>query len=326
MKKTLSSQRSFIIAVLFTALCLPSCATGPAPEQLRTQESFNRAERDTWRSAGLQKMDMEVEGDRISFLEGGHGETVLLLHGFADSKDAWVAFAKLLIPGWHVVIPDLPGFGESTKRLDENYNVESQVRRIDRFVEALRLERFHLAGNSMGGMIAAVYAAKHPQKVLTLALLDPMGVVALKIPPHPIESIDDYRKALPHLFFNPPQLPEAFRKTMTRESFEQALVARFKAARRYNVKIWFDLEREGVSLGPYLSAIKAPVLIVWGDHDGIFDVSGVSILEKGLKNRRTVVLKNTGHLPMTERPAETAEAYINFLRSPTPTTSPKTTE
>jgi pimeloyl-ACP methyl ester carboxylesterase len=150
---------------------------------------------------------------------------------------------------------------------------------------------------------------------MTLALLDPMGVVPLKITPKLIESTGDYERALPHLFVTVPQLPEAFRKTMTREYFEETMVARFKAARIYNEKSWLDLAREGLSLGPFLPEVKAPVLIVWGDHDGIFDVSGAAILAKGLKNHRTVILKDTGHLPMTEKPAETAAAYVNFLRN-----------
>ena len=156
-------------------------------------------------------------------------------------------------PGWlsqslyrdrHVVIPDLPGFGESAKRFGENYNVESQVKRLGRFVETLRLERFHLAGNSMGGAIAAVYAAKHPRKVMTLALLDPMGVVPLKIAPMEISSTGDYEKMLPHLFVTPPAVPAPFRNAMTTGAFEEAMVARFKAARLYNEIIWIDLTRE----------------------------------------------------------------------------------
>ncbi len=62
--------------------------------------------------------------------------------------------------------------------------------------------------------------------------------------------------------------------------------------------------------------IQAPALIIWGGHDRIIDISSVPILEKGLKNHQTVILKDTGHIPMTEKPAETAAAYINFLKNP----------
>jgi alpha-beta hydrolase superfamily lysophospholipase len=152
MKKPSLLAGAFIIATIFATLFLVSCATDPSAEQLRRQALFNRAEKETWRSVGLERKDIQIAGDRIAYLEGGKGQTVLLLHGFADSKDARVAFAKHLTGAYHVAIPDLPGFGESTKRLDENYNIVSQVRRLDRFVEALGLQKFHPAGNSMGGM------------------------------------------------------------------------------------------------------------------------------------------------------------------------------
>lgn len=301
-----------VVAALVLCICT---GCGPTGQEIRTEALLKRAEMEAWRSAGLVKKAIEVDGDRVVYLEGGKGETVLLLHGFADNKDAWLGFAEPLIRDYHVIVPDLPGFGESTKRFGENYNVDSQVKRLDRFVEALGQGKFHLAGNSMGGTIAAVYAARRPQRVLSLALLDPMGVVALKIAPMEINSTGDYEKVLPYLFVNIPQPCEPFRKTMTNDSFEEAVVSRFKAARLYNEKIWLDLIREGLSLRPFLPLIQAPVLIVWGDHDRIFDVSGASILEKGLKHHQTVILKDTGHLPMTEKPAQTAAAYISFLKN-----------
>jgi pimeloyl-ACP methyl ester carboxylesterase len=61
--------------------------------------------------------------------------------------------------------------------------------------------------------------------------------------------------------------------------------------------------------------IQAPVLIIWGDRDRILDVSGASVLDKGLKNHQTVIMKETGHVPMMEKPAETAAAYMSFLKN-----------
>lgn len=127
------------------------------------------------RSADLAKKEVQIDDHKIVYLEGGTGETVVLLHGFGCNKDFWTAFAKDL-KGYHLVIPDIPGFGESSQVPTDHYDVESQVGRIHRFVEALKLDKFHLAGNSLGGAYAATYEARHPEKVLTLALLDTAGV------------------------------------------------------------------------------------------------------------------------------------------------------
>jgi pimeloyl-ACP methyl ester carboxylesterase len=277
---------------------------------------FDLAQKATRLSAGLAKKEIQVDSDRIVYLEGGQGETVLLLHGFSANKDHWTHFAKRLTGGYHVVIPDLPGFGESTKRFDENYNIDSQVKRLNRFAEVLQLEKFHLAGNSMGGMIAAVYSARFPQKVSTLALLAPGGLHTAKKTEFvrqaakggnllQICSPDDLEKVLRYLFVKPPEMPGVFKRV---------LVAQALAGREFNAKVMEDMIYEGLAMETFLPMIQAPVCIIWGDQDRILDVSGASILEQGLKNHQTVIMKETGHLPMMEKPAETAAAYISFLK------------
>ncbi|MGA3115687.1 MAG: alpha/beta hydrolase [Syntrophobacteraceae bacterium] len=324
MKSAFISSSSICIIFVVALMSFTCTGCGPTAEQIRTQELFNLAQMDIWRSVGLVKKEIQVDSDRIVYLEGGQGETVLLLHGFAANKDCWVYFAEPLTRDYHVVIPDLPGFGDSTKRLGANYNIENQVKRLDRFAQVLQLQRFHLAGNSMGGAIAAVYSARFPQKISTLALLDPYGLkTAKEAKPGVQAALDlievggtgDYEKVLPYFFVKTPPIPGPFEKAMGPGRFEDALAAQMMAAREYNEQIGLDLSNEGLALEPFLPMIQAPVCIIWGDHDRILDVSGASILEKGLKNHQTVILKDTGHLPMMEKPAETAAAYISFLKS-----------
>ena len=126
------------------------------------------------RSADLVKKEVQVDGRRIVYLEGGKGETIILLHGFGANKDAWTAFAKYL-KGYHLVIPDIPGFGESAQVPTYRYDLDTQVGRIQHFVEVLELDTFHVAGNSLGGAYAAAYTAAHPDKVLTIALINTAG-------------------------------------------------------------------------------------------------------------------------------------------------------
>ena len=278
---------------------------------------FNLAQKANRHSAGLVNKEIQVDSDRIVYLEGGQGETVLLLHGYTANKDVWTYFAKRLTQDYHVVIPDLAGFGESAKRLGSNYNIDSQVKRLDRFAEVLQLEKFHLVGNSMGGAVAAIYSARFPQKISTLALLAPYGLGRAKksefwlqwdkgVNLLLISNPDDFEKLLPYLFVKPPPMPGAFKKVLAAQAME---------AREFNAKIEKDLFEEKLDLEPFLPMIQAPVCIIWGDQDRILDVSGVPILEKGLKNHQTFILKDTGHIPMMEKPAETAAVYIGFLKN-----------
>ena len=286
---------------------------------------FNLAVKAGRHSAGLAKKEIQVDDHKIVYLEGGKGQTILLLHGFAANKDNWIRFAKYLTNDYHVVIPDIPGFGESSQIQNENYAAENQLKRIDRFMEALKVEKFHLVGNSMGGMLAALYGAKYPQKVLTLALLAPGGVgspnpsevtILIKNGKNPLltGNTEDYDKLLKLCFVKPPLIPSQFKKV---------LAAGAVAHRDFNKKIFDDtygnLTKEELSarenfLKPYLPQIQAPVLVIWGDSDKILDVGGVSVLEKNLKNYQTLIMKDTGHVPMLEKPQETASYYVSYLK------------
>jgi alpha-beta hydrolase superfamily lysophospholipase len=87
-------------------------------------------------SAGLAKKGIQVDDHKIVYLEGGKGQTILLIHGFAANKDTCIRFAKYLTNDYHIVIPDIPGFGESSQIQNESYAAENQLKRIDRFTEA----------------------------------------------------------------------------------------------------------------------------------------------------------------------------------------------
>jgi abhydrolase domain-containing protein 6 len=272
---------------------------------------------DAWRrSADLVKKEVQVDDHRIVYLEGGKGETVVLLHGFGGNKDHWTAFAKYL-KGYHLVIPDVPGFGESSQVPTDNYDVKSQVGRIDRFVEVLQLDKFHMAGNSLGGALTATYGAKHPEKVLTLAMLDTAGAPSQKKSEFVMQlkkgnnlllvrNTEDYDKLNTVVFVKQPTVSASFKKIM---------VADWIAHVEFNKKIWNDTDWKPLqfSLAPILPLIQAPVLIIWGDQDKLLDVGGVAFLEKNLKNYRTVIMKDTGHCPMMEKPEETAKVYMTFL-------------
>lgn len=267
------------------------------------------------RSAGLVKKEIQVDDHRVVYLEGGTGETVILLHGFGGYKDQWTAFAKYL-KGYHLVIPDIPGFGESSKVPSDDYGVERQVARIDRFAGALKLDKIHVAGNSLGGAYAATYAARYPGKVLTIALLDTAGApspnkskfvlqlekgnnLLLATSPEEVEQLMDLAYA------KKPDIPSSFRKI---------LIADWIAHLGFNRKIWDDTHPFQLSLAPVLPGIQAPVLIIWGDRDDMLDVGGVAFLENHLRQCRATIMKDTGHCPMIERPEETAKVYLNFLR------------
>jgi len=174
-------------------------------------------------------------------------------------------------------------------------------------------------------MFAAAYGAKYPRKVSTLALLAPGGVKSPKMSelaillqkgtnPLLTGSAENFDKLIKLCFVKPPFIPSQFKKVFAADAI---------AHRDFNKKIWDDMKWNQTKdtpsaietfLEPYLPQIWAPVLIIWGDSDKILDVGGVAVLEKNLKNYKTIIMKDTGHIPMMENPQQTASYYVSYLK------------
>jgi pimeloyl-ACP methyl ester carboxylesterase len=270
------------------------------------------------RSAGLDRRIIEVGGHRIAYLDGGSGPTVVLLHGFGASKDLWNAVAGELTPGYRVIAPDLPGFGESSIRETERYDAESQALLVRSFLDALGVRDHHLGGNSMGGSIAAVYAVTHPRAVSSLLIGAAPGVRSLEKSdferrleagenPMLMRDEDDVDALMELAFFRPPSIPGPLKRAML------DITIRNHAA---HARIFDDFTQAGHgALEPLLSRISARTLVVWGAGDRIVHPSSVDVFTKAIAGSERVVFEECGHALPRECPDLLAERYLAFLES-----------
>jgi len=269
-----------------------------------------------WR-AGLHERSVNVNDLKISYYEGGPqgAETVLLVHGFAADKSTWLWFARALTERYHVIAVDLPGFGASD-RPHGSYDVGTQTERLAAFVDALGIRRLHLAGHSMGGHIAALYAARYPEQVTSLALIANAGVSTPRRSaffqrleeqgdnPLLVNSEPQFDQLLEWLFVAPPQFPERL---------HQYLAQRAVADSAHQREVFEHLRDRYLPLEPELPRIQAPTLLLWGDQDRILDVSSIETMKPLLKNASVVIIKDCGHAPILERPEESAADYLKFI-------------
>jgi pimeloyl-ACP methyl ester carboxylesterase len=192
----------------------------------------------------------------------------------------------------------------------------SQVERLNLFAKELKLTKFNIVGNSMGGNIAGNYAATYPDMVKTLGLFDAVGVNApikselillLEKGKNPliIQDVNDYDKYLEFIYVKPPQMPSFMKNYLAKQIVEAAPLKE---------KIGNDIWADNLVLQGKLKKIKAPTLIVWGDSDKVIHVSSVPVFKKGIKNSQAVIIKDCGHVPMMEKPQETASIYQDFLK------------
>jgi abhydrolase domain-containing protein 6 len=267
------------------------------------------------KSAGLSEKVIQVDKYSIHYLEGGKGETILLVHGFNADKDNWTKFAEPLVKNYHVVAVDLPGFGESSRIEAESYNIASQAKKLNRIVETLGLKQFHIGGNSMGGAISGKYAVEYPEKVLSLALLNTAGIPSAQKSEFRIRAEkgdnlllvrtpEDFKKMIEFAFVKPPPIPGRIIDYLT----EQAIMNR-----DFSDMIFKQLAKEEYSLEEELFKIKVKTIVIWGNKDRIIHVSSTDVIKKKMPDAKIVILENCGHLPMIERPEDTAKPYLEFL-------------
>lgn len=269
--------------------------------------------------AGLAPQQVISSDMTLHYYAGGpaDGETLLMIHGFGANRDNWLRFARHFTDRYKVIAVDLPGFGESDKP-DVSYDVASQVERLRAFVGTLGIKRLHLIGNSMGGHIAALYAARHPEQVLSVALLDNAGIdsprksemfeMIERGQPTPlvVRRAEDFDTLMSFVFVTPPPLPEALKRHFAEQSM---------ANQTHYDMIFRQLREHYIPLEPELPKIQAPTLVLWGDRDRVLDVSSIDVMRPLLKKSTVVVMKDCGHAPMIERPGETAQHYKAFLDS-----------
>ena len=272
-------------------------------------------------AAHLDKHSVQTGDTRWAYYEGGDGPTIVLLHGFAADKNVWLPVAKLLIPHFHLIIPDLPGWGESSRDAGASYNIDAQAARLNAFVQTLRLQRFVLVGHSMGGAIASVYASDHPEHVAELALVDAFG---LKATPNAFDRaaqagknpfvFDDragFARATALAFEKPLDLPGRF---------VDVLVGRNQQDHAFIERTFNELREPSQYLAVQnrLGRLSMPVLGLWCHDDRIVDISALDSLRNGLSAASAIstsVINGCNHMPMLEKPEQTAQILTGFALS-----------
>lgn len=266
------------------------------------------------RLSGLKPKTCWARGQAMPYLEGGRGDPLVLIHGFAGDKDNFTRVARFLVPHYRVIIPDLPGFGEAGRDPDAGYTMMDQVDNLVTFLDCLGLSRVHLGGNSMGGFIATQMAGSHPQRVASLWLLDAAGTGAahgsamLQVyqergeVPLLVHTEADFKKLMAAATHKVPFMPYCVRKFFARRALADV---------QLHSKIMAQLAASPL-LEEQFSAIEVPALIVWGEEDHMLDLAGASALHVLLPDSQIRIMPDIGHMPMLEFPAGTARDYLDF--------------
>ncbi|GAC1484326.1 MAG: alpha/beta hydrolase [Solirubrobacteraceae bacterium] len=272
-----------------------------------------------WVQAGGEQLNVVVHGPE-------DGPVVLLLHGHDGSWRNWLESIPALASKHRVVAPDLPGFGASPAQVD--VSIEHYVEVLAALCDELAVERAALVGSSMGGLLACELALARP------ALADRLVLVAAA-------GLSDRYMRIPRSLLAHPRAPLAVLARLSRRSAERA---RFMSRRRRLRSAGLGTavrhpERISPEIASFLLAaggrpasaaaaaavarhtrdpqrlarILSPTLIIWGADDAVVPAGAAARFRESIAGSRMVILEDTGHLPMLERPSAFNALVSGFL-------------
>lgn len=303
-----------IMAALFS-LSVVGCTTAPNNLAVTTTQKLIQYERS--KSDLTTKLFTLSSGDKMVYAENGNvaGEPLLLIHGFGGNKDNFTRIADEL-EGYHLIIPDLLGFGESSKPMTANYDYEAQATRLHELTQAKGMAaNIHVGGNSMGGAISVAYAAKYPNDVKSLWLVDSAGFWSTGVPkslasatlennPLLINSKEDFYNMYDFVMYKPPYIPKSVKAV-----FAQDRIANKALESRILEQIVTDNVEERAKV---IAEYNIPTLVVWGEKDNVIKPETAELMVDIMPHAQVIMMDDVGHVPMIEAVKETAKDYKAF--------------
>lgn len=275
-------------------------------------------------AAGLSQHTVEAAGYRWVYAErdadAANAPTLVMIHGFTGGKENWYPVAHELRGRYRVVVPDLPGWGESQRKPDADYGFVAQAERVADFIRVVSPNKpVVLLGHSMGGGIAALVAARHPELVARVGLLDAAGVrfqdnafgedVLAGRNPFAVDdaaSLQRYLDVLFHDKANAPSIPWPaslgyIRHRRDDAAFEQSVLDNIgRGPQRFLP-------------GEEAANIRQPALLLWCRQDAVIDASALDLYAARMSQARKVLLDGCGHMSITEQPHNVAVAVENLI-------------
>jgi pimeloyl-ACP methyl ester carboxylesterase len=292
----------------------------------RVRDGYGESALPDWRTIDWQAHlhQVEIDGTKVNYVDIGSGDQppVVFVHGLGGQWQNWLENVPRAAQERRVIALDLPGFGLSPMPRDE-ITIPRYGRTVNALCDRLGLGLVKLVGNSMGGFISAEVAIQFPQRVDRLILVSAAGITSADLDRRPVLTVGRIATALTHWsapldrkiasrakarhlalafvarhpsLLKPDFAYEGFFKGTGKPGFNDALLACLD----------YDFRER-------LPEIGVPTLIVWGEQDSIIPVKDAHEFERLIPDSRKVVLAQTGHISMAERPAAFNDLMMSFL-------------
>jgi pimeloyl-ACP methyl ester carboxylesterase len=292
----------------------------------RVRDGYGESAEPNWRTIDWQAHlhQVEIDGAPVNYVDIGSGDhpPVVFVHGLGGQWQNWLENIPRAAQERRAIAIDLPGFGLSPMPHEE-ITIPGYGRTVNALCDRLGLGVVELVGNSMGGFISAEVAIQFPQRVDRLILVSAAGITSADLDRRPIQTVGRIATVLTN--WSAP-LDRKIASRAKARHLALALVARHPSLLKA------DLAYEGFFKGTgkpgfndallacleydfreRLPEIGVPTLIVWGEQDSIIPVKDADEFERLISDSRKVVMRQTGHIGMAERPAAFNDLMIDFL-------------
>lgn len=270
---------------------------------------------------------IQVGAKKIHLSELGEGPAVLMLHGGGPGASGVANYARnieALARHFRVLVPDMPGYGQSSKGLDRNDPFGDLAENILGMLDAMDLPRVHVIGNSLGGAAALRMAIERPSRIGRLVLMGPGGVNTTRGLPTPglkrlfnyyqgegptLAKITEFIRG--DLVYNGSQVPESVIAERYRSSIEPEVIA---APPLLGPKGIPKFRKIDFTRDPRLKQVTHPTLVLWGTEDKVNRPSGGRSLQERMPNCDLYLFSKTGHWVQWERAEEFNAVVTAFLQ------------
>jgi esterase len=263
-----------------------------------------------------------VEGFRLHFLDwGGEGPALLLLHGGALTAHTWDPVCAALRDRFRCVALDQRGHGDSEWSPELDYGIDAHVRDVAGLVDRLKLDQPIVVGQSLGAVNGLAFAARHPERVRALAMIDAgpwiqsagAGRIAdFVLEPAELPSVEDFVERAQR--FNPRRDPALLRRTLLDNLRPLPNGAwTWKYDRRHLSRERFEAFAAELSkLESLLPHVRCPTLVVRGEESDVFTAADAERLARSLPHGRAVTVAGAGHTVQGDNPLELAGRLAEF--------------
>ncbi|MGO8946068.1 MAG: alpha/beta fold hydrolase [Ktedonobacterales bacterium] len=279
---------------------------------------------------GLERRYVSVCGFQMSYVIGGHGDSIVLLHGLGADSSTWRKILPELARHYTVYALDMFGCGRSDKPAIA-YTIEAMAHYVRFFMDAVGIERTHLIGHSLGGGIAMQTLYFSAERVQRVVLVDSGGLGhdvhwLLRVSTLPgahqvIGFISNPRTGIAALA----RKLEQSRRGSGNTEYESLIPLMLQRLHEQETRRSFlrmvravgDFTGQTVSALPLLPERSAtPFLLIWGEKDEIIPVSHAYIASTYIPRSEVAVIPNSYHQPHVESPARFCQLTLDFLQAP----------